>query len=189
MSGQTQAAAPTPNDGDVIPLSMTTGGRMRTDVSGTVAVSGTVTTNATIVGTPAVTVSGTPNVNATISGTPTVNSTGTPTNGSIYNYTTTASTNGANIKNSAGSLFELTAYNSTAGTIYIRFYNKASSPSVGSDIPIMTIPVATNSFGNAQFGHLGKRFPLGISISITGAGTNTDATNTAAGALISATYL
>lgn len=171
MSGKTQYAAPTPADGDAAPLSMTSGGRVRTDVTGSVSISGT------------------PAVIATISGTPAVTSTSTPTNGSAYALTTAASTNAGTIKASAGNLFEITVFNSTAATIYVRLYNKASNPTVGTDIPIAVIPVAASAVLNQQFGSLGKRFSTGIAIAVTAAAANNDATVVTAGALISATYL
>lgn len=107
---------------------------------------------------------------------------------SAYALTTAATTNAAVVKSSAGNLFEVSVFNSTAATVYVRLYNKASAPTVGTDVPIVVIPVPTNTLANIEFGVLGKRFAAGIAIAVTGAAANNDTTAVAAGALISASY-
>lgn len=169
MSGKAQSAAPTLTDGLAYPLSMTTDARVRADVAGTVAVSGTVPVSGTV----------------TTTGTATT----TPVTGSPYALTTAANTNPVSIKAGAGQVFEVSVFNSTASTIYVRLYNKVSAPTVGTDIPIVVIPVTTGALANIAFGQLGKRFSTGIALAVTGASGNTDATAVSAGALISATYL
>lgn len=121
----------------------------------------------------------------TVSGTATV----TPANATAYSAVTTASTNGANVKNAAGNLYEITCSNPTATPVYVKLYNKASAPTVGTDVPILTIVVAANSTVPLQLGVVGKRFATGISIAATGAIAASDATNAVAGVQISATYL
>lgn len=121
----------------------------------------------------------------TVSGTATV----TPANATAYSAVTTASTNGANVKNAAGNLYEITCSNPTATPVYVKLYNKASAPTVGTDVPILTIVVAANSTVLLQPGVVGKRFATGISIAATGAIAASDATNAVAGVQISATYL
>lgn len=215
LAGKTQFAAPTPADNDAIPLSMTSAGRVRVDAVGTVTatisgtpavtISGTPAVTATISGTPAVTISGTPAVTATISGTPAVTATisgtpavtisgtpavtATPATGTAYALSTAASTNTGFIKASAGSLFEMSVFNVTGATVYVKIYNKASAPTLASDVPVFTIPVAAGAFSNFSFGHLGKRFSTGMAIAVTGAAAHTDTTAVGAGALVSATYL
>ena len=105
-----------------------------------------------------------------------------------YALTTAASTNAAVVKASAGNIFEISVFNSTAATIYVRLYNKATAPTVGTDVPLVVIPVAANALANIEFGALGKRFATGIAIAVTAAAGNTDATAVTAGALISASY-
>lgn len=121
----------------------------------------------------------------TVSGTATV----TPANATAYSAVTTASTNGANVKNAAGNLYEITCSNPTATPVYVKLYNKASAPTVGTDVPILTIVVAANSTVLLGPGVVGKRFATGISIAATGAIAASDATNAVAGVQISATYL
>lgn len=100
-----------------------------------------------------------------------------------------ATTNATAIKTSAGTLFEVSISNITAATIWVKFYNKASAPTVGSDIPVMTIPVAAGAFFVAQFGALGKRFSTGIALAATANSATSDTTAITAGALVSSTYI
>lgn len=114
---------------------------------------------------------------------------GTLASGTNYNAVTTASTNGASVKASAGNLFELTASNPTATPAFLKLYNKASAPTVGTDVPIVTIPVPANSNVAIPFGSQGKRFATGIAVAVTGAIGATDTTNAVAGVQINATYI
>lgn len=113
---------------------------------------------------------------------------GTPQTGSAYSLTSAASTNAASIKATAGNVTEVSIFNPTAAAIYLKLYNKASAPTVGTDVPIMTIPVAVGALFQAELGRFGKRFSTGIALAITGAAASTDATAIAAGAQISLTY-
>lgn len=115
--------------------------------------------------------------------------TATPVTATAYSVVTTASTNGANVKNAAGNLYEITCSNPTATPVYVKLYNKASAPTVGTDVPILTIAAAANSTVSLQFGATGKRFSTGISIAATGVITAADATNAVALVQISASYL
>lgn len=76
----------------------------------------------------------------------------------------------------------------SAATIYLKFYNKASAPTVGTDVPILTVPVAAGALWSAEYGRFGKRFATGLAIAITGAAVATDTTAVAVGAQLSLTY-
>lgn len=102
--------------------------------------------------------------------------------------TTTATTNLVSIKNSRAFLAELTVFNSSAATIYVKFYNKASAPTLASDVPLFVIPIAAGAFFTQSFGPVGKMFSTGLAMAITAAVGNTDTTPIAAGVLVSATY-
>ncbi len=105
-----------------------------------------------------------------------------------YSLVTAATTNAASIKASAGSLFDITFSNITATPAFVKFYNKASAPTVGTDVPIVTFQVAANATVTYQFGPVGKRFTTGIAMAITGAAPATDTTVFVAGMQVSATY-
>lgn len=126
--------------------------------------------------------------NATVSGTVTANQ-GTLASGTAISVTTAATTNASSQKTTAGNLFEITASNPTATAAYLKFYNKASAPTVGTDVPVMTIPVAANSFVSYVPGGQGKRFTTGIAMAVTGAITAADTTAAVAGVQVHGTYI
>lgn len=121
----------------------------------------------------------------TITGSATV----TPTTGTPYALTTAATTNAAVVKASAGSLFEVAITNTTAAAIVVKLYNKATAPTVGTDVPLLAVPVAVGSVATIGFPEIGKRFSAGIAIATTAAIATTDVAAISAGAIISATYL
>lgn len=73
----------------------------------------------------------------------------------------------------------------------MKFYNKATAPTVGTDIPVMTIPVPANTQGagiSISFS-MGVNFPLGISIAITAGSADNDSVGILANeVLINLTY-
>ena len=102
---------------------------------------------------------------------------------------TTATTNANLIKASGGKLMEITISNLTAATIYVKLYNKASAPTVGTDVPLATIPVVAGEFVCYEFGSVGKQFGLGIALAVTAGAAATDTAAVAAGAQISTTHI
>lgn len=70
---------------------------------------------------------------------------------------------GQNIKGSAGQVFGWYIFNAAAATRYVKLYNKASAPTVGTDTPVMTIPIPAGAAANVEFS-LGIAFSLGIGI-------------------------
>lgn len=126
-----------------------------------------------------------------IAGTP--STTATPVAGTAYSLTTAATTNGALIITGAKRLAELTVSNPTATAAYVKLYNKATAPTVGTDVPVLTIAIPATAAGvgdkSFNFGALGKQFPLGIGIAVTANAVATDATATVAGIQVHGTYL
>lgn len=106
-----------------------------------------------------------------------------------FYLTTTATTNATSVKTSAGALLEISCSNNSAAAVFLKVYNKASSPVVGTDVPVQVIPVAANSNVTLGYGANGKRFTTGIAYAVTGAITTADTTAVAAGVLVSGTYL
>lgn len=106
-----------------------------------------------------------------------------------YAVVTAAATNAAVVKATAGNLLEISVSNLTAAIIYVKLYNKATAPTVGTDVPLITIPVPVGGFISYEMGFMGKRFNLGIGIATTAAAAATDVAVVAAGAQISATYI
>jgi hypothetical protein len=92
-----------------------------------------------------------------------------------YAVTAAASTNGANIKASPAKVLSITAFNVSGAAKFIKLYNKATAPTVGTDAPLLTIPVPAS--GNVNIVNpVGIKFTTGLSIAITGAAADTDTT-------------
>lgn len=108
---------------------------------------------------------------------------------SVFATTTTASTNATSVKTSASTLYELTLSNPTATPIFVKFYNKASAPTVGTDVPLLTYPVPAGSTQTVEFGATGKRFSTGIAWAATAAIADTDVANAVAGVKVNGTYV
>jgi hypothetical protein len=79
-----------------------------------------------------------------------------------------ASTNATVVKGSAGTVYHILATNQSAAAKSVKLYNKATSPTVGTDQPVATIQIPANSQVNAECGALGIRFGIGIAFAITG---------------------
>ena len=90
----------------------------------------------------------------------------------------TASTNATLIKGSAGSVFNIIAHNTHGGggsSITLRFYDKATAPVVGTDVPMIIIHVGATTSKELNFTS-GITFKNGIAYSITDGDTLLDAT-------------
>jgi len=116
----------------------------------------------------------------TVSGTVTANQ-GTPATPTASTINSAATTNATSVKAVGGNLYSVTASNINAATRYLKIYNKASAPTVGTDIPVLTIPILTNTVQNIEFGTYGLRLGTGIALAITGAAADNDTTAVAAG--------
>ena len=112
-----------------------------------------------------------------------------PGNATNYNLTSAASTNAVTVKSSAGSLGELSVFNPSAAAVFVKLYNKASAPTVGTDTPTVTIPVAAGALVSLEFGQMGKRFSTGIALAITAAAAASDTAAVAAGIQVHGTYI
>lgn len=107
--------------------------------------------------------------------------TATPVIATNFALTAAATTNATSIKATAGSLFNLNITNYSSLAKFVKLYDKATAPVVGTDIPVDTIEVAANSFRQMTFGEIGSRFAAGIAYAITALQADTDTTATAAG--------
>jgi hypothetical protein len=86
-----------------------------------------------------------------------------------------ASTNATSVKASAGTVEEIVLFNTTAAAIYVKIYDKASAPTVGTDTPAMTLQVPANGQAIVPAG-LAKPFLNGVAFAITGAVADSDTT-------------
>ena len=95
-----------------------------------------------------------------------------------------ASTNATLVKNSNGTLGTLLLSNNTASLKWFRIFNKASAPTVGTDTPVINIPIQPNTTLDVSGGFAGLRLSTGIAYAITGGSASaavTDSTAVAAG--------
>ena len=113
----------------------------------------------------------------------------TPLAPNQYLVVTAASTNAAVVKATAGSLFELSISNPTATAISVKLYSKATAPTVGTDVPVLTITVAAGATSVFEFGATGKRFAAGIGIAATALPVATDTGVAVAGVQIHGSYV
>ena len=136
---------------------------------------------------PVVLQGGTTAVTGTLTGVTTVTTAGTPAAPAtplIIN--SAATTNGQLVLTGTSGLQALFVTNTGATAAFVKLYNKATAPTVGTDVPAMIIPVpaAVSGFpGVAQIvpGFNGYRFALGLGLAITGAVADADTTAVAAG--------
>lgn len=81
-------------------------------------------------------------------------------------------TNATAGKTSAGDLWTATGYNAAATVRYLKIYNKASAPTVGTDTPVLTIALKPTDAFNLQF--CGQYFATGISFAFTTGSADAD---------------
>lgn len=129
--------------------------------------------------TPAVTVSSGTITSVTTAGVP-------PVPATAFSLNSAATTNGSLIITGTSGLQAFYASNIGATAAFVKLYNKATAPTVGTDTPLMIIPVPAAVAGvpgvaSPPIGYSGHRFPLGLGIAITGAVADSDTTAVAAG--------
>jgi len=103
-----------------------------------------------------------------------------------YFVNSAATTNGALIITGTSSVHSLWATNEGASTAFLKLYNKATAPTVGTDVPEMIIPIPAAVGGvpgvaNPNMGFIPFRFALGLGISITRNAVFSDTTAIGAG--------
>ena len=134
---------------------------------------------------PAAQVSATQPVSGTVTATVTAGTINPVVPATPYFLNAAATTNGALIITGTSNVSSFYATNEGASTAYVKLYNKATAPTVGTDIPEMIIPVPAAAAGvpgvaNPRIGFHGFRFALGLGISVTRNAVYTDTTAIAA---------
>jgi hypothetical protein len=99
--------------------------------------------------------------------------------------TTTVGTNTGSVKPSSTVVFSCQISNSTTTIGFFKIFNKASSPTLGTDTPAVTLimpaPAAGGGGSNVEFGPGGLTLPLGFAVATTGGILDSDNTNAPAG--------
>ncbi|OQW34860.1 MAG: hypothetical protein A4E20_01400 [Nitrospira sp. SG-bin2] len=78
-----------------------------------------------------------------------------------------ASTNATSVKASAGQIGYIMATNTNASARFLKLYNKASAPTVGTDVPVHTFLIPGNTSGFTINTGCGMEFTTGIAFAIT----------------------
>lgn len=77
-----------------------------------------------------------------------------------------ASNSGSVIKGSAGQVYGWYLYNDSASPRFVKLYDKATAPTVGTDAPKLTLPLPASAAANVSL-HGGIEFALGIGLAAT----------------------
>jgi len=94
-----------------------------------------------------------------------------------------ASTNATSVKASAGQVYGGYISNINTAARYLKLYNKASAPTVGTDTPFMTLLIPGNSAGGGGIFSFPHAIPMGTGIAFA---ITTGATDADTGAVVSA---
>lgn len=134
---------------------------------------------------PGAQISGTQPVSGTVTATVTAGTVNPVVPATPYFLNAAATTNGALILTGTSNVSSFYATNEGASVAYVKLYNKATAPTVGTDVPEMIIPVPAAVSGvpgvaNPNIGFHGFRFALGLGIAVTRNAVYTDTTAIAA---------
>lgn len=80
-------------------------------------------------------------------------------------------------------VFGVDAYNTTSTVKFLKLYNKASAPTVGTDTPVVTIALTPNARTSMAWSN-GLCFTTGVAYALTGAAADSDTTALAAGDVV-----
>lgn len=105
----------------------------------------------------------------------------------ISKVASAATTNATSVKGSAGRVIGWVFCNTSAAFKFVRFYNKATAPVVGTDSPAIIVGVPPNST-IIKTTEGGSGYSLGIAYAITNLVADLDATVVAANDVVGAIY-
>lgn len=104
--------------------------------------------------------------------------------GTNHSIVSANSTNATVVKASAGHVYTIVVSNLNAAVRYLKFYNKATAPTVGTDVPIWRIAIPPNSVPVVIPLPNPIPFSAGISYALTTGITDADATAVAASEIL-----
>lgn len=84
----------------------------------------------------------------------------------IFRRVATASTNSANVVAVPKQVYEIIATNSNAAARYLKLYNTATTATVGTDVPVLTILLPPGATTHLSFPHGLGGFTLGIAMAL-----------------------
>lgn len=92
-----------------------------------------------------------------------------------HSLVSAATTNATSVKNSNGNIGNIILTNTSATMKFFKLYNKASAPTVGTDVPVAIIGIPPTNSVSITMGQ-GLRLSTGIAYAITGAVAVSDTT-------------
>jgi hypothetical protein len=100
-----------------------------------------------------------------------------------FRLVSAATTNATSVKAAAGALGFIYAINLNAAVRFLKLYNKASAPTVGTDTPIATLPIPASATGAGFMLPIpgGVAFTTGIAYAVTTGYADADTAAVAAG--------
>jgi len=164
--GAVTTAAPTYTTAQSNAISLQTDGSVRAAITNTVTVGSHAVTNA-----------------GTFAVQPTAGTSGGWTPGKLISA---ATTNATSVKASAGQVGYLQVTNINAAVRYLKIYNKASAPTVGTDTPVQTFGIPGNTAGagfTLSFGP-GMELTTGFAFALTTGAADSDTGGVGAGDII-----
>lgn len=104
---------------------------------------------------------------------------------------TAATTNATSVKNVAANIGGGHVLNTSGTAMYFKLFNKASSPTVGTDVPMLTILVPANAQVSLDdfIPAMGVRLSLGLAYCLTAGPLHTDTVAVAAGSIVDIIYV
>lgn len=84
-----------------------------------------------------------------------------------------ASVNATVVKATPGAISSIFGYNAAAAVRYLKLYNKVAAPTVGTDVPVLTLHLPATAPFSFNFGD-GLSFSLGIGYGFTVAAADAD---------------
>jgi hypothetical protein len=107
-----------------------------------------------------------------------------------FTLVSAAGTNATSVKASAGTIGTCVLTNTTASVKFVKVFNKASAPTMGTDTPVIQFPISANSTLDVSSSFAGLRLSTGIALATTGGSALLDNTSVAAGdVLVNMTYV
>ena len=97
-----------------------------------------------------------------------------------YKLISAATTNATSVSATANTLlYGYYISNTNAAVRYVKFYNKASAPTVGTDVPVLTLAIPASGAANVSF-PAGVNFTTGLAFATTTGAADTDTAAVAA---------
>lgn len=105
---------------------------------------------------------------------------------SMHKLISAASTNATSVKAAQAGLYGVQVFNTNAAARYLKLYNKASAPTVGTDTPVKVLTIPGNAAGAGLVIHFanGLDFSTGLAYALTTGAADADTGAVAAAEIV-----